>query len=232
MTLVLRCVDVSTVPINVHEYFLEFFVVNDTTGQGLFEELQNVLPHLDLDIDNVRGQAYDNRSNMKGKHKDSTKRWKILTNNILEKGFTLKSLSTTRWESIIDSVKAIVTQAPEIREALLDLVEYETDSSIKSQATCLAEDELGKYEFIVGMVIWYHILAKVNIVSKELQYENMRIDVAMDSVHALIDFFKEYREVGFEKALNCAKEIVAELEIDPVFPELKKKRRVRKKKTF
>ncbi|KAL6205827.1 hypothetical protein ACLB2K_023079 [Fragaria x ananassa] len=284
MTLILRCVDVSTIPIKVHEYFVEFLVVNDTTGQGLFEELQNVLHHLDLDIDNVRRQAYDNGSNMKGKHKgvqrklldinprafytpcgshshnltlsdvakccdkadlffgvvqriytlfaDSTKRWKILTDNISEKGFTLKSLSTTRWESRFDSVKAIVTQAPEIREALLDLAENETDSSIKSQATCLAEDELGKYEFIVGMVIWYHILAKVNIVSKKLQSENMRIDVAMDSVHALIAFFKEYREVGFEKALNCAKEIAAELEIDPVFPELKKKRRVRKKKHF
>lgn len=60
----------------------------------------------------------------------------------------------------------------------------------------------------------------------------MRIDVAMDSVHEFIAFFKEYREVGFEKALNCAKEIAAELEIDPVFPELKKKRRVRKKKHF
>ncbi|KAL6184266.1 hypothetical protein ACLB2K_045670 [Fragaria x ananassa] len=248
---------VSTIPIKVHEYFVEFLVVNDTTGQGLFEELQNVLHHLDLDIDNVRGQAYDNGSNMKGKHKgvqrklldinprafytpcgfhslnltlsdvakycdkadlffgvvqriytlfaDSTKRWKILTDNISEKGFTLKSLSTTRWESRIDSVKAIVPQAPEIREALLDLPENETDSSIKSQATCLAEDELGKYEFIVGMVI---------------------------CVHEFIAFFKEYREVGFEKALNCAKEIAAELEIDPVFPELKKKRRVRKKKHF
>ncbi|CAM8911310.1 unnamed protein product [Rhodiola kirilowii] len=69
MTLIIRCVDVSTVPIQVQEYFLQFLVVNDTTGQGLFEELKNVLHHLGLDIDDVRGQGYDNGSNMKGKHK-------------------------------------------------------------------------------------------------------------------------------------------------------------------
>ncbi|CAM8985780.1 unnamed protein product [Rhodiola kirilowii] len=60
----------------------------------------------------------------------------------------------------------------------------------------------------------------------------MRIDVAMGSVKALIAFFKEYREEGFEKALNCAKEIAVELDIDPVFPEKKKKRKVYKKRHF
>jgi hypothetical protein len=33
---------------------------NDTTGQGLFDVLQNELKLLDLDIDDVRGQGYDN----------------------------------------------------------------------------------------------------------------------------------------------------------------------------
>jgi len=35
----------------------------------------------------------------------STKRWQILKDNI--SGFTLKPLSATRWESRVDSVKAI-----------------------------------------------------------------------------------------------------------------------------
>jgi hypothetical protein len=34
----------------------------------LFDVLQEELKNLDLDIDNVRGQGYDNGSNMKGKH--------------------------------------------------------------------------------------------------------------------------------------------------------------------
>jgi hypothetical protein len=130
---------------------------NDTTGKGLFEVLQDELKQLDLDIDNVRGQSYDNGSNMKGKNQgvqvllninprafyfacechslnltlcdiaktcgkakdffgiiqriytkfaNSTKKWKILKDNI-GKGLTLKSVSSTRWESRIGSVKAI-----------------------------------------------------------------------------------------------------------------------------
>ena len=48
--------------------------VNDTSGQGLFDVLQNELMNLDLDIDNVRGQGYDNGSNMKGKHQGVQKK--------------------------------------------------------------------------------------------------------------------------------------------------------------
>ena len=74
MTLILRCVDVSTSPIKIDEYFVEFLKVCDTTGQGLFEELQNILETLDLDINNVRGQGYDNGSNIKGKHQGVQKK--------------------------------------------------------------------------------------------------------------------------------------------------------------
>lgn len=36
---------------------------------GLFNELKTVLNNLQLDIDVIRGQGYDNGSKMKGKHK-------------------------------------------------------------------------------------------------------------------------------------------------------------------
>lgn len=68
MTLIISCVDVSTSPIKIKEFLREFLKVYNTTGQWLFKELQNILETLDLDINNVRGQGYDNWSNMKGKH--------------------------------------------------------------------------------------------------------------------------------------------------------------------
>ena len=50
---------------------------------------------------------------------NSTKKWQILKDNI--SGLTLKSVSATRWESRVESVKAIRFQCTDIREALLQV---------------------------------------------------------------------------------------------------------------
>ena len=67
----------------------------------------------------------------------STKRWKILQNHI--HSLTLKSLSQTRWESRIESVKAVRFQTLQIRDALFELAEASDDPKIKSEVDCPME---------------------------------------------------------------------------------------------
>ena len=58
--LIIRYVDTSSASVCIEESFLGFLEVNDTTGQGLFNDIEEELNNLSLDVDNVRGQGYDN----------------------------------------------------------------------------------------------------------------------------------------------------------------------------
>ena len=69
----IQYVDYSFYPIKIEQYFLGFLRVNDISGQGPFETLQNELKFLGLDTYNVRNQSYDNGVNMKGKHQEVQK---------------------------------------------------------------------------------------------------------------------------------------------------------------
>ncbi|GKA19287.1 zinc finger MYM-type protein 1-like protein [Tanacetum coccineum] len=60
---------------------------------------------------------------------NSSQRWQILKDHV--KGLTLKSLSTTRWESHVESVKAIRLQMLEIREALFQVTKDDNDTLIQ-----------------------------------------------------------------------------------------------------
>ena len=143
------------------------------------------------------------------------------------KGLSLKSLSNTRWESRVQSVKAIRFQLSDIVEALLEVADKDSDSKIKSEARSLATNELCNFEFLLAAIIWYEILFTVNMVSKSLQAKDMFLEDAIVEVKWLISFFERYRENGFSDAMNVAKGIAAELEIDPVFPQ---KRVIRRKR--
>ena len=145
------------------------------------------------------------------------------------KDLTLKPLSSTRWESRVESVKAIRFQILEVREALLQIADVDDNLKIRSEAKSLAQNELGDFEFIISLVIWYEILYAVNLVSKHLQSKDMLIDDAIVKVKGLISFFQKYRENGFQKALEQAKKISIIMEVDPVFPQ---RREIKRKRNF
>jgi hypothetical protein len=101
---------------------------------------------------------------------------------------------------------------------LLELAESsDQDSKTRSEANSLAKYEFGDFEFLLSLTIWYEVLFAVNSTSKILQSKDMHIDVAINQLKTLIDFFKNYRETGFATAMSSAIEIAKELEIQPVF---------------
>ncbi|XP_076951807.1 uncharacterized protein LOC143625326 [Bidens hawaiensis] len=154
-------------------------------------------------------------------------RWQGLKENV--KGLTLKSLSTTRWESRVDSIKPIRTQLVDVRKALQQVRASDKDPKIQSEAKSLEKYEVGEFEFLVQIVIWYEILSSVNVVSKKLQSNDVVLDVAIDEVDKLIKYFKNYREVGLSKAFDEAREIAKEMGVDVEFP---RKRVIHRKKQF
>ncbi|XP_073116141.1 uncharacterized protein [Elaeis guineensis] len=176
---------------------------------------------LDLNIDDIRGQGYDNGSNMKEKNQRVQKRLLEINSRAFYTPCACHSLnltlcdmasscskaktffgllSQTRWKSRIESVKAIRFQTPQIREALYQLAEICEDSKIKSETESLATYELENFKFLLGMIIWYDILFTVNLVSKNLQSKDMRIDVAIDQLKGLVSFFERYRETDIEQS--------------------------------
>ena len=74
ITPILRCVDISISTIKIDEHFVEFLKVDNTFGNGLFNEIINAIKNIELDINDVHGQGYDNGSNMKGKKQAVQKR--------------------------------------------------------------------------------------------------------------------------------------------------------------
>ncbi|KAK4726404.1 hypothetical protein R3W88_031321 [Solanum pinnatisectum] len=206
MSFIIRSVDILATPINVTEYFLEFLKVDDTSGKGLFEVILDEIKCIGLDIDNLRGQGYDNGAKK--------------TLDINPRSFYTPcgchNLNLVLCDMVNSSTKAIsffgvVQRIYSLFSSVSD------DPKIKSEANCLAIFELENFKFLLGMTIWYDVLFVVNSISKSLQSKDMHIDVAIDQLRGLVSFFKTYREEGFTSAMISAKEIALEMNIEPVF---------------
>ena len=142
MSIVIRCVDVEDASeVTVEELFLGFIKVNDMLGLGLFKRLEDTLVDFKLNIDDIKGQSYNNGSNMKGKHQGVQKRLLDVNSRVfyipcgchtlnfalcdmakscvkarnffayVQKVYTLFSGSTHRWDILKTYVKGLSPKA-------------------------------------------------------------------------------------------------------------------------
>ncbi|XP_046744279.1 zinc finger MYM-type protein 1-like [Diprion similis] len=70
ITVILRhvCLNNTNKKVEVCENFIGFCPITSSTGEGLLNFVLNLFSQLNLDIQHLRGQGYDNGANMRGKH--------------------------------------------------------------------------------------------------------------------------------------------------------------------
>lgn len=143
MSIVLRCVAINdTAGAEIHEYFWGFLPTNKTTGEALCKEIVDELNRFGIPLGDMRGQGYDNGSNMKG-HESGVQRRILQLNNraffvpcyahslnlvvndaarsskdgvmyfaIVQRIYNFLSGSTRRWAVLKDHLKAHLTVKP------------------------------------------------------------------------------------------------------------------------
>jgi hypothetical protein len=141
---------------------------------------------------------------------------------------TLKSLSDTRWESRINSIKVLKDNLLEIRKSLQKVADSSAVSLVVSEANSLAT-EISSYQFILSLMIWHDILFQINKVSKLMQNPSADVSIMIKLVYATKQFLQEFRsDESFEALIKSAEEIALKLGTDPIFLQV----RVQQKRRF
>lgn len=154
----------------------------------------------------------------------SSKRWELVKDKLK---ITLKSLSDTRWESRIASVKAILFQFDDIIDCINNLQNQSADADTLCDCQAIITEML-TLEFIISIHVWYEILNRVNNISKIWQKVDINLKVAIDNLRNFRDWIHKFRETGFNECTAKAYEFIEKSSC--VITTTFKEKRVRKKK--
>ncbi|KAL4097879.1 hypothetical protein QTP88_022582 [Uroleucon formosanum] len=217
----------------------------------LIEQLQ----HYDIDLQNCRGQAYDNGRNMIGQYKGVQSR--ILNQNprafftpcaahnlnllikdaansstiallffgTVERIYSIFSSSTQRWDILKKHCNLLTVKKWAETRRESRL---ESVKSIRFQFKQLTDALKELFNTTTDGINLVRILLKTNIVSKSLQSIETDISLSENLLKGLMDFFEEYRENGFEKAKLEANILAKSAEVPQIFKlsRLQKKARM------
>ncbi|XP_071050791.1 uncharacterized protein [Onthophagus taurus] len=198
----------------------------------IIEELTN----MGLNLQDIRGQGYDNGSNMKGDKARVQSRIKNLNSRAFYvpcSKLTLKPLSATRWESRIEALKPLRFQIGEVYNALLSIYEnQDIDNLIRDESSGLLNC-IKQFKFLCSIVVWYKILNCINPISKLMQTKDFDQASALDLLKNCKKFFKDLRsDKSFNESLIAAGELAAEIDIEANFESTIPRHRIRRKKNI
>lgn len=128
-----------------------------------------------------------------------------------------------RESRIFNSVKVFRFQLSSILDALEEVSET-TNNLIARSVDVSLLNEIGNYEFILSLVIWY-ILTEVNNVSKSVQDHNEDISISVNMNQVILQYLHQYRENGINLAKITVNKLAEDADIAVAFKNL----RVRKK---
>jgi hypothetical protein len=151
----------------------------------------------------------------------STTRWQILTDKLK---ISLKSHSDTRWCSKANAVKALVTQLPELMDAMQEIATTSHDTNTVSTADSLLN--YINFNFICLLRFWWEILSAINTVNVSLQNRQLSLNRACTLMEGLHICLNKIRENFDETIVNSSKPVAQALDIT----DRLKDKRVRKAK--
>ncbi|XP_054009653.1 uncharacterized protein LOC128892986 [Hylaeus anthracinus] len=108
------------------ERFLMFVPIEGHNAEHLTEVVVKFFKDNDIDINDCRGQSYDNASNMPGRY---SRLWQKILSYLGTKKKVAKSLSATRWSARIDAIAGFYISYPDITRVLDDLSKDDTQSN-------------------------------------------------------------------------------------------------------
>ncbi|XP_050532948.1 uncharacterized protein LOC126900953 [Daktulosphaira vitifoliae] len=228
LTEIIRYVKIVDGEVTIEESFVDFVISHDKTGAGLADEILSKLKEDGLNIQDCRGQGFDNGANMAGiyngvqahiisknalaifvpcaahslnligVHAAQTSSTIITFFGVIQKLFTYFSGSTSRWEKMKSVLK--ITLKPHC----------DTRWSTKKQAISVLKNNIkGVHEILKNLSEdsklnndTKQVLNQIDYVNIALQTKNQTIDVADKMLNGLIKSIQEIREEGFQKCLK------------------------------
>lgn len=157
----------------------------------------------------------------------SVQHWAVLEQHLTQ--LTVKSLSTTRWEARIDSVKVVRYYLPEVVQALSALEAHavtKKDSITLSTAASIRA-ELMTWRFVLCTVIWYSILYQINRISKLVQSPSVSLETLKRETTSVREYLENFRENGLLASETDGREIAEALDIERTFPAKRERKTTR-----